>query len=317
MIAHLTRLFPNMAYTTLSGFGYILVGEKRHSVVCVFLALLFSMLSISVVNAQADKSDTQNRICKTPIEISKINSLFSRLASKQLKLEFGDKQLSLYDEKHTPVSPDLYRVEAYAKFQKPGRKNLSTMRVVGWMSICHGTLIIRGNTWLADGRLAVSRYSEKDLPGEGLRLGRDSATTKIIAFVDSRCPHCHRLIGYARQLIKDGKIQIEIRQVAYLETIKESLRDTRLPETRLIDPLNFNLSDSEYLDMLTGLSNESALDRTTKEYSHAKSIVALNTKTAKTVLHVTTVPAMLVRGENNQYRLTSFWEMNRLLQPDL
>lgn len=271
----------------------------------------------AAINAITNTETKAKPLCDKPIVEAEINPLFHRLAYKQLQLEFGDKKLSLYDEIHVPVSPDLYRIEAYAKFEKPGRKNLSTMRVVGWMSICQGTVIVRGNTWLADGTLAVNRYAVSDLPGRGLRLGRDSAEIKIIAFVDSRCPHCHRLIGYARELVKDGLIQIEIRQVAYLETLPEALRDTRLSETRLINEEKSSLSDNEYLDMLTGLSNEDVLNEKTNNYQIAANIIKTNTNTAKKILHVTTVPAMLVLGEKDQYRLTSFWEMNRLLQPDL
>ena len=191
------------------------------------------------------------------------------------------------------------------------------MRVVGWMSICQGTVIIRGNTWLANGSLAVSRYTVSELPGKGLLLGSPNAETKIIAFVDSRCPHCHRLIGYARELVKDGRLQIEIRQVAFLESVAESLRDTRVSETRLIDESDYVIADNEYLDMLTGLSNEEELNIKSNRYIQAKSIIETNTNTAKSVLHMTTVPALLVLEKNKQYRLTSYWEMNRLLQPGL
>jgi len=277
------------------------------------LFVCFGGVKAAVINSEIKTQPW----CDKPTSEADINPLFHRLAYKQLQLEFGDKKLTLYDEIHVPVSPDLYRVEAYATFQKPGRKNLSTMRVVGWMSICQGTVIVRGNTWLADGSLAVNRYTVGDLPGRGILVGRDSADIKIIAFVDSRCPHCHRLIAYARELVKDGLIQIEIRQVAYLETLPEALRDTRLSETRIINPLDFSLSNNEYLDMLTGLSNEDVLNPETENYRKAYTIVKTNTDTAKKILHVTTVPAMLVLGQKNQYRLTSFWEMNRLLQPDL
>ncbi|MFV2056386.1 MAG: thioredoxin domain-containing protein [Thiohalomonadales bacterium] len=282
----------------------------------LILLVVITFLIATQLEANTNTSQQIN-ICERPIEESKINGLFHELATKQLHLEFGAVDLTLYDESHVPISPDLYQLEAYAKFLKPGRKNLSTMRIIAWMSICQGTLIIRGNTWLANGSLAVHRYSKIDLPGSGLLLGSPTAQTKLIAFVDSRCPHCHRLITYARELIKDGRIQIEIRQVAYLESIEESLRDTRVSESRLVQSSGYVIGDGEYLDMLTGLSNEGELDRGSEAYRKAKSIVEINTKTAKTILHVTSVPALLVLDNNKQYRLTSYWEMNRLLQPGL
>jgi len=257
--------------------------------------------------------------CDQPVSDDVIDVYFEKLALKQMAMEFGPGDLQLSGTQHFPVGPDLVRVESFLKFRKPGRENLSTIRIKGWISRCRGTLIIRGNTWLQDGSLAVQRFKRNELNGDGFVFGDKSAAVHVIAYVDSRCPQCHRLIAYLRELTKDGKMYIELRQTAFLESARDAVQDTQLHLTQKFDFSNNAISQWEYLEMLGGLSNEGEADVNNEAYKKALAMIEANTRTAKRVLHLTSVPGVLVLDDkkNNAYRMTSFWEMNRLFQPDL
>ena len=162
-------------------------------------------------------------VCNDPIAEQAVDTHFQSLAYKQLLLEFGDEDLRVFGMSHAAVGRDMIRVQAYASFRKPGRADESRIRITGWVSRCDGTVIIRGNTWLANGILDVPRFTHAQLPGRGLVLGHTDAPTKVIAYVDSRCPQCHRLIAYARELAKDGIMQVEIRQIAMLESTHDAI----------------------------------------------------------------------------------------------
>ncbi len=258
-------------------------------------------------------------LCPDPVAETQVDAHFRRIALKQMRLEFGRDHLRVYGTSHSPVGRDMIRVEAYADFRKPGRADLSTMRLTGWVSRCQGTVIVRGNTWLADGTLDVPRYGGSDLPGSGIVLGPDSAPTHVIAFVDSRCPQCHRLIAYGRELAEQGEMRLELRQIAFLETPEEAVHDTRLSETELIQGQTAQTDTPDYLDMLGGLHNESDLDKGSEHFARATTLIETNTLTARKILHLTATPGVLLLDDksNGGYRLTSYWEMNRLFQPDL
>jgi len=294
---------------------YLTVSKKSFIGLMLFVVLLFT----------ADVFATEEISCLRPISIKDIPEFFERSARLQLKLEFGNKPITFTRLKSTNVGPSLVRVEGFASFIQPGEKNETLKRITGWVERCQGVVIIRGNTWLADGTLAVPRYSMEQLRGYGLQLGDRNAPLHLIAFVDSRCPHCHRLMGYATQLVGAGKIYIEIRQTAFLESAKEALQDTRLPETSLIRvSANKNggaveTSNADYLEMLSGLANDEEIPVTTPGYEQALALLDENTQTARNVLGITNVPALLVldNKKDGLYRLAGYWEMNRLLQPDL
>ncbi len=284
-----------------------MIRMKFHICLTVFLLL------INGAHVQAEN------FCSQPMADDKINKHFEGLALKQMALEFGQGELELSGTQYYPVGPDLVRVESFLKFRKPGRVNLSTMRVKGWISRCQGTLIIRGNTWLADGTLAVQRYQKSDLPGEGFIFGNKNAPIHVVAFVDSRCPQCHRLIGYMRELVKDGKMYIELRQTAFLETAAEAVKDSQLHLTDKFSLTEQAISQAEYVELLGGFSSDDEADIKSQAYKSALAMVEKNTRTAREILHITSVPGVLVLDdkEKKSYRLTSFWEMNRLFQPDL
>ena len=277
----------------------------------MFLTVL--LLLTQGVNVQA------GNFCSQPMADDKIDKHFETLALKQMALEFGQGELKLSGTQHYPVGPDLVRVESFLKFRKPGRVNLSTMRVKGWISRCQATLIIRGNTWLADGTLVVERYQKSDLPGDGFIFGDKNAPIHVVAFVDSRCPQCHRLIGYMRELVKDGKMYIELRQTAFLETAAEAVQDSQLHLTDKFSLTEQAISLAEYVELLGGFSSDDEVDVNSQAYKNALAMVEENTRTARQILHITSVPGVLVLDDkkDQSYRLTSFWEMNRLFQPDL
>jgi hypothetical protein len=276
-----------------------------------FIIVLFSFLGGENILAQD--------YCDQLISDKTINTRFEKLALKQMALEFGQEDLVLSGTQQYSVGTDLVRVESFLKFRKPGRENLSTMRIKGWISRCRGTLIIRGNTWLQDGTLAVQRYRKSDLPGDGFIFGDKNAPAHVIAYVDSRCPECHRLISYMRELVKDKKMYIELRQTAFLETAREAVQDTQLQLTRKFDNGEHAISEQDYIEMLGGFNSDDVIDTNTQEYKKAVMMIEKNTRTARHILHITSVPGVLVMDDkkNNAYRLTSFWEMNRLFQPDL
>ena len=257
--------------------------------------------------------------CSSPVTDDKVQALFERLALKQMALEFGEDGLQLSGTQAEAVGPDLVRVESFLKFRKPGRLDDSLMRVKGWISRCQGTLIIRGNTWLANGSLSVQRFQSEALTGGGYTFGDAAAPIHIIAFVDSRCPQCHRLIGYMRELVKDGKMYIEVRQTAFLEDAPASVQDTQLHLTKRFYSGKNLVSQDEYIELLGGFASEDDVDKNSTEFKRALEMVEKNTRTARNVLHMTSVPGVLVMDdkENKAYRMTSFWEMNRLFQPDL
>lgn len=286
----------------------------------LLLALLYGVLFSSEIFA------AEGIACARPVAEKDISAFFERSARLQLKLEFGDGPIKISKLKPMKVGPSLIRVDGQAILRQPGREDESEKRITGWVERCQGVVIIRGNTWLADGTLVVPRYSRDQLRGRGLVLGKPEAPLHLIAFVDSRCPHCHRLMGYAVQLVESGKIYIEIRQTAFLETAKEALQDTRLPETSLIRTAasgkksgGIKTSDADYFEMLSGLSNDGDIPVTTPGYEKALNLLKQNTRTARNVLGITNVPALLVldNKKDGLYRLAGYWEMNRLLQPDL
>lgn len=190
------------------------------------------------------------------------------------------------------------------------------MRVTGWVSRCQGATIIRGNTWLADGSLMVPRYAGDKMQGKGLQWGQADAPLRFIVYVDSRCPHCHRLISYAKELVKSGKVFLDVRQVAYLEDVDAAITDTRLLETSLVLGDAKLVADDTYLELLNGFANETPVNASGKDYEVAREIIKINTSTAKELLHIITVPAVFVQEpeHNNQYRQMGYWEINRIFQ---
>ena len=287
--------------------------NNRNTLRFILSLILFSVMFFSHI-AMADQI-----FCSDPVADDKIQVLFERLALKQMALEFGHEGLQLSGTQAQAVGPDLVRVESFLKFRKPGRIDDSLMRVKGWISRCQGTLIIRGNTWLIDGSLSVERYQSGELAGGGYAFGDIAAPIHLIAFVDSRCPQCHRLIGYMRELVKDGKMYIEVRQTAFLEDAAASVQDTQLHLTEYFHSGEGVVSKGEYLELLGGFASEDAVDANSAEFKRALEMVEKNTRTARNVLHMTSVPGVLVMDDKNNkaYRMTSFWEMNRLFQPDL
>lgn len=275
-------------------------------------------------NKTSDNAPTTLQ-CSHPVAERDIPALFLRLASKQLKLEFGDAHATLSDLTRHRVDGDLERISAYARYHLPGRSDLTTRYITGWLSRCTGTLVMRGNTWLADGTLSVPRYALADLPGRGLSLGRKDAPVQVIAYVDSRCPNCHRLIAYAKPAIASGRLHLELRQIAFLETPEQAIDDTQLTDTRFAQPPGSAagkkpaVSDSAYLDMLSGIPDGTPVDTHTAAYRRALALIETNTHTARHLLHFTVTPGVLVRepAHGGRYRIVGYWEMNRLFQPDL
>lgn len=261
-------------------------------------------------------AESPRSLCAEPLNNEKVVALFKQNAFRQLALEFGGSGVFIYDPQSTPVDPVMVRVEAYAKYPKPGQKELATMRIKGWVSRCNGTTIIRGNTWLADGSLQVPRYDAASLAGRGLHWGDPNAPHRFIVYIDSRCPHCHRLLDYARKLVEKGQLFLDLRQVAYLENVEDAVNDTLLWQTPLIDPGAHNISADEYLEMLGGFASEDKSHPQGPAYTAAKSLVQTNTKTAQQVLHIISVPGVLVQEptQQGQYRLMGYWEINRIFR---
>ncbi len=310
----------NLSFINLSSFS-----KTINKTALLLFGLLFGLLFSAELFA-AKTFSSKEVFCARPIAEKDIPVFFERSARLQLKLEFGDGPITITKLNSMKVGPSLIRVDGFAKLRQPGRKDQSEKRITGWVERCQGVVIIRGNTWLTDGTLAAPRYSREQLHGRGLVLGKQEAPLHLIAFVDSRCPHCHRLMSYVDQLVKDGKITIEIRQTAFLESAKEALQDTRLPETSLIRmsvngkvDSNVNINNDDYFEMLSGFPNDEEIPVTTFGYEKAIEFLNQNTKTARNVLGITNVPALLVldNKKDGLYRLAGYWEMNRLLQPDL
>ena len=255
-------------------------------------------------------------VCKNPLADKDVVKIFKQNALNQLALEFGRDGSFVYDIEQFPVDDVLVGLEAYARYPKPGQKDLARMRLKAWVSRCNGTTIIRGNTWLADGTLKVLRYSEEQMKGRGLLWGKKDAPLRFIVYLDSRCPHCHRLIDYARKLVEQGKVLLDLRQVAYLEKREEAIMDTRLSHSSLVVKENPSVDDAEYLDLLGGNNSTEELATDTREYRDAHKLITENTTTAEKVLHIITVPGVLVQEKehNNQYRKMGYWEINRIFQ---
>ncbi|MBI3776170.1 MAG: thioredoxin domain-containing protein [Gammaproteobacteria bacterium] len=258
-------------------------------------------------------------LCAHPLVDSAAPAHFSRLARLQMALEYGAAGIDIRKIELHPVDRDVVRVDAIVQVTKVEAGNPASFWITGWLSRCQGTLIVRGNTWLADGRLVTPRFTVQQIPGRGLVLGKDDAPLHVIAFVDSRCPHCHRLIGYARELLKKGALRIEFRQVAYLETAIEAIKDGRLYETELFNTRPGALGVEDYLDMVGELNSTLEIDAHAPDYEKALALIQTNTNTAHDVLHVSAVPAVLVldKKSTGEYRLTGLNEMNRIFQPDL
>lgn len=258
------------------------------------------------------------KICARPLAQRNAPAHFIRLAHLQMALEYGTAPVNISKVQLHPVDRDVLRVDAFVQVTKKAG-DTPPFWITGWLSRCQGTLIMRGNTWLADGRLVTPRYTVQQLPGRGLVLGKDSAPLHVIAFVDSRCPHCHRLIGYARELVKMGTLRVEFRQVAYLETAVEAVMDVRFYETLLFNTRPGGLGAEEYLNMLGELNSTLPADTQAPDYEKSLALIEANTATARDVLHVSAVPAVLVldKKSTGEYRLTGLAEMNRLFQPEL
>ncbi len=294
-------------------------GEKRRRFMfryfCVVILGAALVLSLSI---PLPAFAAANR-CATPLTDQNIPAHFTRLARLQMALEYSTAAVDIRQVQLHAVDRDMVRVDAFVHVTKAGAENATPFWITGWLSRCQGTLIVRGNSWLADGRLIAPRYRVQQLPGRGLVLGRDDAPLHVIAFVDSRCPHCHRLIGYARELLKRGAIRIELRQVAYLETAVEAVQDVRLYETVLFNTRPGGLGVEDYLNMLSELNSTLPADTHAPDYAKALALIQTNTATARDVLHVSAVPAVLVldKKASGEYRLTGLAEMNRLFQPEL
>ena len=277
------------------------------------MCLLVSLFTWTVPSASERAHDS---ICAKPLSDQEVVKIFKQNTLKQLALEFGDAGIFVYDIEPFAIDNVLLRVEAFAKYPRPGQKQLATMRVTGWVSRCQGTTIIRGNTWLADGGLMVPRYAGEKMEGKGLQWGKADAPMRFIVYVDSRCPHCHRLISYARELVESGKVFLDVRQVAYLEDVDAAITDTRLLETSLVLGDAKTVADDAYLELLNGFANETPVNTSGTDYKSAMEIIKTNTSTAKGILRIITVPAVFVQEpeHNHQYRQMGYWEINRIFQ---
>ena len=258
----------------------------------------------------------QDGLCGNPLGKKELIKVFKQNALNQLALEFGNAGNFVYDISMFQIDNVLTEVQAYARYPKPGQKDLARMRLKAWVSRCNGTTIIRENAWLADGTLKVLRYDEKELKGRGLLWGRRDAPMRFIVYLDSRCPHCHRLIEYAKKLVKQGKVLLDLRQVAYLEKKEEAIQDTQLSGTSLLLNKDASVDDETYLEMLGGDNSVDDVETNSREYQEALKLITQNTETAEKVLHIVTVPGVLVQEKkyNNQYRKMGYWEINRIFQ---
>ena len=284
--------------------------------VLFFAGLVCLFCLPSLVFAADNAAASQNDQCANPLSDDEVKAVFKKNALNQLALEFGEAGAFVYEIELFAIDSVMVNLESYARYQKPGQKDLARMRLKGWVSRCGGTTIIRGNNWLADGTLKVQRYAAKDLKGQGLIWGKRDAPMQFIVYVDSRCPHCHRLIDYARKLVEEGKVMLDIRQVAYLEEKQDAILDTKLSESSLVIKNNPGVSDKNYLEMLEGNANVEDIETSSMAYKKALKLIRQNTETAEKILHIITVPGVLVREKehNNLYRKMGYWEINRIFQ---
>jgi len=259
---------------------------------------------------------SEKNLCASSLSDTDTVKVFKQNALNQLALEFGRDGTFIYDISQFPIDDTLVELEAYARYPRPGQKELARMRIKAWVNRCSGSTVVRGSTWLADGTLKVLRYAANELQGRGLLWGNKNAPMKFIVYLDSRCPHCHRLLDYAKKLVKQGKVLLDIRQVAYLEKQEEAVLDTQLAETSLIVRDKPVVNDDTYLEMLGGENNIESVDTRSPSYHEALKLLAQNTKTAEKVLHIVTVPGVLIQEKehDNQYRKMGYWEINRIFQ---
>jgi len=278
--------------------------------------LVFILLqSFIFISGEVAAADSQSQLCTRPFTDQQLTAVFKQNALKQLALDYGDSKKYIFDLELYPIDPELVRIDAYAKYPNPnpGQKDYISLRIMGWVSRCQGTTIMQGNSWLADGTLIVNRFAASQLPGRGLSWGNPAAPLHFIVFVDSRCPHCHRLISYAAKFVASGQYFIEVRQVAYLESVDEALKESGLAQSSLIIKSDPTVSDEELLERLSGMTGEEAALPDNQASDEARSIVKTNTATAQKILHILTVPGVLIQEKqhNNQYRAAGRREINR------
>jgi glutaredoxin len=285
-------------------------------VVCKFKKSDLLLLTVLLVFPGSVFCAESAELCKSPLTDKDVIKIFKQNTLNQLALEFGRDGSFVYDVEMFLVDDTLTGLEAYARYPKPGQKDLARMRFKGWVNRCSGTTVVRGNTWLADGTLKVRRYSVDEMKGRGLLWGNKDAPLRFIVYLDSRCPHCHRLIEYARKLVAEGKVLLDLRQVAYLEKSEEAIQDTLLSRSSLVVKDNPPVNDEEYLELLAGNNSADDIKTDSQEYRDALKLINQNTKTAEKVLHIITVPGVLIqeKEQGNQYRKMGYWEINRIFQ---
>jgi len=283
---------------------------------CVVSKINFLILVLLLCLPISGFGAAVNELCNSPLNNHEIVNVFKQSALNQLALEFGKNGIFVYEISIFTIDDVLTEVQAYARYPKPGQKDLARMRIKAWVSRCNGTTVIRGNTWLADGALKVLRYAEHELNGSGFLWGSKDAPLRFIVYLDSRCPHCHRLIEYAKKLVEQGEVLLDLRQVAYLEKKEEAVQDTLFSKTRLFVSKDSAIDDHLYLEMLAGNNSADELETNTREYQDALKLITQNTDTAEKLLHIVTVPGVLIQEKehNNQYRKMGYWEINRIFQ---
>jgi hypothetical protein len=273
----------------------------------MLLPLLLGLLFTAAAPAARD--------CTVQVDSGNRDALFTRLARKQLTLEYGGSNAPLGDIRWQTVGPDLYRVEADTEIIKPGAANKSELHLTGWLTSC-GTLLIRRHTWLADGTLAVPYFSDTQLPGRGLVRGKADAPLQMMVFIDSRCPQCHRLLSYAEPLIAAGKLRVELRQIAYLESATEALNDTQLHQAIWLVGKQGSMGDAEYLELVGGFPSDEPVASDKPGYQVAMHWLTQQTELAQKQLNITATPLVLIRDPaSGRYRAAGYWEVNRLLLP--
>jgi len=294
----------------------LMTSVMNQNLICSLIAVALLICSETIM------ASTQTSLCGQPVSDSKIKDIFKQNALKQLALDFGDSKKFIFDIEVAPIDVVMVRVEAYAKYPRPGQKqgqnDYATMRIRAWVSRCQGTTIIQGNSWLANGTLVVSRYSPDQLVGKGLHWGNPKAAQRFIVFVDSRCQHCHRLLSYAAKLVESGKVFLDIRQVAYLESAEQALKESGMSESSLVVSENPGVSNDELLDRLSGLTGDDSPVTNGQAYRDAKAIIESNTAIAQKTLHIITVPGVYIqeKDQRGQYRALGRWEINRIFHSE-